>query len=220
YFTGGSHFSRNSLSVMGQALMQSLSEKYSLDVVVSEPIKDTKNVSTWKIKIQTKPKQKQLPAQRIHIDICAVPSYEKQPMMLLNPYGVDMGTDGLIVQAQSREEIYADKLLAFALRPNRLKHRDIWDMVWLHQKGCKPRLKLIPSKLQDRNLTLKHFFKRFAERCESLTDQATVLAFQKELHRFLPLEQIHEIVEQDNLWDFVIYLMHDLQAQLRHSLAK
>jgi hypothetical protein len=38
--------------------------------------------------------------------------------MLINPYGVDMGTNGLIIQAQSREEIYTDKLLEFALRPN------------------------------------------------------------------------------------------------------
>lgn len=33
-------------------------------------------------------------------------------MILLNPYGVDMGTSGLIIQAQSQEEIYTDKLLA------------------------------------------------------------------------------------------------------------
>ena len=32
-------------------------------------------------------------------------------MLLLNRYGVDMGTSGLIMQAQSRQEVYADKLL-------------------------------------------------------------------------------------------------------------
>lgn len=30
----------------------------------------------------------------------------KRPMILLNTYGVDMGTSGLIIQAQSREEVY------------------------------------------------------------------------------------------------------------------
>ena len=136
-FTGGNNFSRDNLSTMGKILMDSLNEKYSLKVNVSDPIKEVRNVDTWKIKIEMRPQQKHLPAQRINIDICRVPSYEKKPMMLLNPYGIDMGTSGLIIQAQSREEIYADKLLAFALRQNRIKYRDIWDMLWLHQQSAR-----------------------------------------------------------------------------------
>ena len=124
-FTGGSDFTRDSLFHMGQVLVDSLHHKYGLVVKVSAPIKDKKDVDTWKIKVETRPGHKHLPAQCINIDICSVPSYEKRPMMLLNPYGVDMGTSGLIIQAQSREEIYADKLLAFALRPNRIKYRDL-----------------------------------------------------------------------------------------------
>ena len=69
-------------------------------------------------------------------------------MMLLNHYGVDMGTSGLIIQAQSREEIYTDKIIAFAFRPNRIKYRDLWDILWLHGQGLKPRFKLIPDKLE------------------------------------------------------------------------
>ena len=107
-FTGGKDFSRDGLSSMGHVLTDSLHQKYGLHVIVSEPIKTVKNVDSWKIKIETKPAQKHLPAQRISIDICRIPSYEKRPMLLLNPYGVDMGTNGLIIQAQSREEIYAE----------------------------------------------------------------------------------------------------------------
>jgi predicted nucleotidyltransferase component of viral defense system len=156
-FTGGSNFMRSQLSTMAELLIESLFNKYGLLVVVSEPTQDKSNVDTWKIKIQTRPEQKHMPAQRINIDICAVPSYEIRPMLLINPYGVDMGTNGLVIQAQSREEIYADKLLAFALRPNRIKYRDLWDISWLHQQGIKPRLELIPNKLQDRNYTLENF---------------------------------------------------------------
>lgn len=35
------------------------------------------------------------------------------------------GTAGLILQAQSREEILADKIIALAFRENRLKNRDL-----------------------------------------------------------------------------------------------
>lgn len=215
-FTGGSDFTRKSLATMGQALIQSLNDKYGLLVQVTEPLKDKQNVDTWKIKVETRVAQKHLPAQRINIDICAVPSYEKRPMMLLNPYGVDMGTSGLIIQAQSREEIYADKLLAFALRPNRLKYRDIWDILWLHGQGLKPGFALIPNKLQDRNCTLDHFLDLFEKRRKSLrNDSSTVAEFKKEMHRFLPPEQVLQTLEQENLWLFLISLMEDLGSKIR-----
>jgi len=76
-----------------------------------------------------------LPAQKINPDICAVPSYDHCPMLLRNHYGVEMGTTGLIIQAESLGEIMADKLLSFTLRPNRIKNRDLWDLAWLNQQG-------------------------------------------------------------------------------------
>jgi predicted nucleotidyltransferase component of viral defense system len=214
-FTGGENFSRESLSQMGQVLTDNLNKKYGLKVVVSVPVKDKKNVDSWKIKIETKPKQRHLPAQRINIDICRIPSYKKQPMMLLNPYGVDMGTGGLVIQTQSREEIYTDKLLAFALRPNRIKYRDLWDIIWLHQQGLKPHFELLPYKLKDRKLTLEYFFNLFDQRVGLLTSDNNIEAeFKKEMRRFLSLQQINKIIEQNNLWSFIIYLMNDLAVQI------
>ncbi len=215
-FTGGENFSRNSLSTMGEILTENLNEKYNLKVIVNNPTKDIKNVDTWKIKVETRPKQKHLPAQRINIDICSVPSYEKQPMLLINPYNVDMGTNGLIIQAQSREEIYSDKLLAFALRPNRIKHRDLWDILWLHQQGIKPRFELIPKKLADRKITAKHFLKLFEQRSKLLsTEDSLAIDFKKEMLRFLPSEQINQMLDQDKLWSFIIYLINDLNTQVK-----
>jgi predicted nucleotidyltransferase component of viral defense system len=214
-FTGGNDFNRDELSQMGKLLIEKLEHKYGLRVNISEPIKDKSNVDTWKIKIETRPEEKHLPAQRINIDICAVPSYEKQAMMLLNPYRVDMGTQGLILQAQSREEIYTDKLLAFALRANRIKYRDIWDIMWLHQQGFKPKLELIPLKLQDRNLTLNYFLNLFAERTQALTDNnKIVVEFKQEMQRFLPANDIHQVIDQDDLWPFISYLMADWEKQI------
>ena len=219
-FTGGKKLSRDSLSLMGAILTESLSKKYGLNVIVHEPLKDKKNVDTWKIKIETRPKQKHMPAQRINIAICAVPSYEKKPMLLLNLYGVDMGTAALIIQAQSLEEIYADKLLAFALRPNRIKHCDLWDIVWLHQRNIKPRLELIPNKIKDRNLSLSNFLMRFNERKNLLSEDKSLPGeFKKEMRRFLSLDQINKTIEQDNLWDFIVYLLSELNEQLQQKFS-
>jgi predicted nucleotidyltransferase component of viral defense system len=217
-FTGGYNFNKASLSKMAYILIENLNDKYGLPVNVSEPMRDSTNVDTWKIKIETRPLHNHLPAQRINIDVCALPSYEKQPMMLLNHYEVDMGTNGLIIQVQSLEEIYADKLVAFALRLNRIKYRDLWDILWLHQKGLKPRFELIPKKLQDRNYKLDNFLDLFNEREQSLIQNKELLAeFKQEMRRFLPIEQINQVIEQDNLWNFITYLIKNLGTQINEN---
>ena len=134
-FTGGSHFKRSDLSALGQILTENLKRRYGLRVSVSEPVKEGGKVATWKLSVETRSERKDLPAQRIHVDICAIPSHDARPMMLRNLYGVEMGTSGLILQAQSREEILADKIIALAFRENRIKNRDLWDIAWLRQQG-------------------------------------------------------------------------------------
>lgn len=216
-FTGGGDFTRDSLSTMGQVLIENLNRKYGFSVQASEPMKDKNNVDTWKVSVETRPGRADLPAQRIHIDICAVPSYEKQPMLLLNRYGVDMGTSGLIIQAQSREEIYADKLLAFAFRPDRIKYRDLWDIVWLHQHGITPRFALIPHKLRDRNHTLEDFLNLFEKR--KLALNLLQQEFTTEMQRFLPAEIFNRTpAEQNGLWSFIHGLMDDLFYQLHQNI--
>jgi len=213
-FTGGHNFSRESLLNMGEFLAKTLHQKYGFEVEVVDPKKEEGGVSTWKVRIETRPESKHLPAQRVHIDICSIPSYEKQPMMLLNPYSIDMGTRGLVLQVQSREEIYADKLLAFALRINRIKHRDVWDILWLHQQRIKPNLSLIPLKLEDRHIEQKHFLSLMEERINALENDHTVASdFTKEMKRFLPFTELH-IIEQNNLWPFIIFLLKDLKREI------
>lgn len=217
-FTGGSDFSRETLSDMGDILTEKLHQKYGFSVMVEAPTKEKGNVDTWKIRIETKPDTKHIPAQRIHIDICMIPSYEKQPMMLLNPYGIDMGTRGLVIQVQSREEIYADKLLALALRINRIEYRDIWDILWLHQQGIKPHFALVPLKLKDRGIDPEHFMRIMRERITFLSnDPSGALDFKKEMQRFLPPTEL-PIVEQNNLWSFIILLLKDLEQQVVRQL--
>jgi predicted nucleotidyltransferase component of viral defense system len=218
-FTGGAAFSKESLSAMAHVLTANLKTKYGLAVEVSEPVREEGNVKTWKLKMQTRPGRKDLPAQRINIDVCAIPSYQLRPMVLLNPYGVEMGTSGLILNTESREEIFADKLLAFAMRPNKIKNRDLWDMAWLHQQAVKPELALISQKLTDHHIERESYLQLFQERCAMLgTDPALATEFRKEMQRFLPFELVSQTVEQEAFWDFLIHLMQDFSAQIKQTL--
>lgn len=130
-------------------------------------------------------------------------------MMLLNPYGVDMGTSGLIIQVQSAQEIYADKLIAFALRPNRLKYRDLWDISWLHGQGFKPNIDLIPLKLKDRKYAREDFLALYNERVNLLKNRPQMaLEFGQEMNRFLPHESLNNT---NDLWGFIVYLMENVK---------
>ncbi|MHB8252455.1 MAG: nucleotidyl transferase AbiEii/AbiGii toxin family protein [Acidiferrobacter sp.] len=218
-FTGGTEFSRDSLSAMAQVLADSLKTKYGLDVEVNSPVRDVGNVATWKLKMQTRPGRKDLPAQRINIDICAIPSYQVKPRLLLNPYGVEMGTGGLILQAESREEIFADKIVAFALRPNRIKNRDLWDIAWLYQQGVKPAMDLLAFKLKDHRSDPQEFLRVLDARANLLaTDPKVAAEFWQEMSWFLPVHLMIQTGEQGRFWGFLVGLMDELRGQARKIL--
>ncbi|MHC8383809.1 nucleotidyl transferase AbiEii/AbiGii toxin family protein [Pseudomonas sp. LB3P14] len=219
-FTGGADFNRESLTELAQVLVTTLKTKYGLEVEVGEPVREEGNVDTWKLKVQTRAGRKDLPAQRINIDVCSIPSYQPQPMQLLNPYGVDMGTSGLILQAETREEIYADKIVAFALRPNRIKNRDLWDMVWLRQLGIRPQLDLIAKKLGDHHCEQDDFLRQFKERSAQLeADPKVVIEFRKEMSRFLPGELVAQTVNEPAFWTFLVGHIRDLYVTTEKALS-
>lgn len=207
-FTGGEDFKREQLVDLGTTLIARLKIKYGFVIQVAEPSRELGKVTTWKIKVVTRPQQKHLPTQRINIDICAIPSYDRRPMLLRNPYGVDMGTAGLIIQAQSREEILADKIIALALRPNRLKMRDLWDIAWLKQQNIQMPMQLVQRKVADHRCSEAEFLKLLTQRRESLsTDSSLRTDFVAEMRRFLPPRVIADTLEQAPFWDYLSQLI-------------
>ena len=81
--------------------------------------------------------------------------------------------------------------------------------------GLKPSFGLIPEKLRDRNLKQDHFLKWFDERLQLLSSDTNLpLEYKKEMHRFLSLEQFNNIVDPNNVWSFIVYLIGDLRTRL------
>ena len=209
-FTGGADFTRAELSSLADILIKKLGRKYALHVEVAEPVKESAGVDTWKMSVITHPDRKSMPAQRIHIDICAVPSRDRRPMMLRMSYGVDMGTAGLILQAQSRQEILADKMLALAFRPNRIKNRDLWDIAWLKQQGIELPTSMMKEKVADHHKEITAFATILRSRADALkTDPSMRDEFVKEMRRFLPARVAVETVEKTDYWAYLTNLVKD-----------
>ena len=213
-FTGGADFTREMLARLAGVLVERLEARYGLKVTAGEPTKESLGVDTWKLSVMTQPERKDLPAQRIHIDICAIPSHDRRPMMLRNVYGVDLGTSGLILQAQSREEILADKIIALAFRPNRIKNRDLWDIAWLKQQGIELPLALVLAKVSDHRHTVAEFRSQLKGRLSALkADPAVRRDFVKEMQRFLPAATVKETVEQETYWEYLTELLRSEGAR-------
>lgn len=217
-FTGGYGFQKEDLSALAIVLTERLETRYGLPVRISEPVKAGGNVSTWKLTIETRPGQRHLPAQRIHLDICAIPSHAPRPMMLRNLYGIDLGTSGLILQAQSREEVLADKIIALAFRENRVKNRDLWDIAWLVQQGVALAAELIPVKVRDHRREGDEFVSLLQSRSAALKAEPHLREdFLKEMHRFLPATMVRDTLENPAWWT---YLTQVIEEQVRLALAQ
>lgn len=219
-FTGGRDFKKEDLAELARVLTDRLQTRYGLPVSVSEPVKTGGKVSTWKLTLETRPGQRHLPAQRIHLDICAIPSHDPRPMMLRNLYGIDLGTSGLILQAQSREEILADKLIALAFRENRIKNRDLWDIGWLVQQGVELPVNLIPLKIRDHQHSDAEFATALQERTTALKTQPAYRDdFVKEMRRFLPAMAIRDTVEKDPWWSYLTQVIDEQAAKALKAVA-
>ena len=200
------------LKRLGRILTTRLGTKYGLPVEVSDPVRDSSNVRTWKVRITTRPDRPDLPRQRINIDLQTLPAHDPQPMMLRNPYRVDLGTSGLILNAASLQEILADKLVALALRRNRVKHRDLWDIAWLVQQDVSLTGTLVQGKLKDRGVNPGEFLRLYRERSQSLETAYPEFLF--EIRRFLPQETVTTNLERPAYWNYLTNLIKSLGERL------
>jgi len=206
-FTGGFKFKKNDLRDIGDLLKKGIWQKYNLAVDVLEPVKEEGNTHTWKVKIITSPERPDIPQQRINIDICMLPSYERRPVMLKNHYGLETGTAGLIIMAESLTEILADKIVAVALRSNRVKNRDLWDIYQLKAGNTEISADLVKQKLKDRKIDLADFKKLYAERLTQLQTQQK--EFLQEMRRFITPEVLTGEITDKEWWKNLLYLLKE-----------
>ena len=116
--------------------------------------------------------------------------------------------------AQSREEILADKIVAVALRENRLKNRDLWDLAWLAQQGVVLPAPLIPMKIWDHKRDVAGLITLLEERFAALNTQHEIRAeFIKEMRRYLPATIVRETIERDFYWVYLVRAITELVRQ-------
>ena len=204
-FNGGHDFKPAHFDGLEVEIQKYIQNKYETQVWVNKPIEDPQgNTSSWKISIVKEANRPDLPRQKMHIDVCAIPSFDVEKRPLLNHYNIVVPTEGLLIPVQSLQETLADKLIALAYRARRIKPRDIWDIVWIKQRGINLSLDLVDNKLAARGKQKKDFTEALQIQIEKLTQDDEVRNdFNMEMSRFIPQRIKERTIDNLEYWPYV-----------------
>lgn len=192
-FAGGKDFAAAQLMDMKSCIEQYVGKRYGLEVTVKEPREavmepEGKNIRVhkWQIRVVTSPGRPDRPKQMIKVEVANVRALTRVPQLLRNNYDFMPDWYGdTAIMVESREEIMADKLVSLVDCP-RLRHRDIWDLQWLHQQGTETDIEMVRSKLVD------YHVEEYAAKADSMIERLPEIVhgreFQDQMSRFIPLD--------------------------------
>jgi predicted nucleotidyltransferase component of viral defense system len=204
-FNGGHDFKPSDFNGLENDIQHYLSKKYEVEVWVNKPSQQKQGKpSSWKISIERESNRPDIPRQKMHIDVCAIPSFDAQKRPLINHYGIDVATEGYLIPTQSLEETLADKFIALAYRSRRIKPRDLWDIVWINQQGIKVNSGLAFNKLQARGKRRDDFFEMLQTQLNRLNNVDEVKTdFNSEMSRFLPAKIKQRTLDNPDYWVYL-----------------
>ena len=205
-FSGGPSFSTKSMEGLAEYLKKSMTGR-GLGVVVKNPktiasrLSSDIGVNTWRIVFEMPPFRSRIPKQKIKLDIDNAPTYTEIPGAIAQNYGV-VRESQMLVRVQSREEILASKLVAFAtsvVARNRPRFRDIWDLHWLRGNGTEVQIDLVHAKMSDHRVD-PAWFEAAADR---VGDIVRSVEFANEMRRFLLPHLASQILDKPLSTEFL-----------------
>lgn len=146
-FSGGKGFEPAGFATLGSAVQQAVSRRYAGDVGMKHAkglnIPGPRHelcVSAWMLRVPMHPERRELPHQRVKIEIANVDAFTAETMPVqVNHECVSDDLHDITIRVSTREEILADKLVslpeAWAAHETNVRHRDIWDIGWLARRN-------------------------------------------------------------------------------------
>ncbi|OTA19653.1 hypothetical protein Xbed_02155 [Xenorhabdus beddingii] len=223
-FAGGRDFCSADLAKMKGCIEKCLGERYGLEIKVKEPKELRKEpeyaevkVDKWQISVTTAPERKDLPKQRIKIEITNIPAYTKNPLPLARNYSVlPDGYNDILVPVETLTEIMADKLISFPATTSRIRYRDMWDLLWLIQEKAELNTELVKKKISD--YQIDNFEDLLQSRVDSLDEIVSSGGFHNEMKRFIPTHVYERSIGQDGFSSYLLTTLKRLLNSLKDEL--
>lgn len=190
-FAGGAGFDFSDMSELRDALERSLRKRYDTEVAVSERPQQADDsgvsVKRWQVKVTTAPARRDIPLQRISIEVASVDAHTREVRPLdVNYEQLPISYADILMVCESLEEICADKLKAF-LTSSYLRYRDLWDLRWIARRPGFDRSQL--SGLFAQKLADYHQQETAEQNAGRIADIPAIVkssAFLQQMKRFLP----------------------------------
>lgn len=223
-FAGGVHFSAAKFSTIKNCIENYIGARYGFEVTVKEPslLKEDDHyaelkINKWQVAVVTAPARKDMPKQKIKIEIANIPAYTKTPLPLARNYSfLPDGYDDLLVLTETLDEILADKLVALSATQKYIRYRDLWDLPWLLQQGATLNVSLVKQKINDYQLT--NFEELLFHRMQSLPTIIRDGKFTDEMRRFLPADVFNRTFANEKFVTYVENTLTKLHGQLIQGL--
>jgi len=218
-FNGGHDFKPSEFEGLESEIQAYIQNKYETEVWVNKPSGEQQgDTVSWKISIVKEPNRPDLPKQKMHIDVCAIPSFDIEKRPLINHYDIVVPTEGILVPVQSLQETLADKLIALAYRARRIKPRDIWDIVWIKQRGIDLSKILVEKKLNARHKQIDDFRQALSTALTKLMSEEEVHNdFNMEMSRFIPKQIKERTLDNPEYWAYVQGEVKAIASELLHD---
>ncbi|MEN9868424.1 MAG: hypothetical protein RL748_4014 [Pseudomonadota bacterium] len=208
-FAGGRDFSLAQMKQIKQCIETHIGARYGLLVEVKEPkpsageqVQGDVKVARWQISVQTAPQQRDLPRQKIHIEIANIPAYTRELVPLRQNYDFLRAYGTVLVNTESLDEIMADKIIAYPASIKYVRLRDIWDLAWLTQQGAKLDTALVRLKIADYGI--EGYADLLQGALERLPGIVTGKDFKDQMLRFIDADTISRTLAQAAFLDYLI----------------
>lgn len=233
-FAGGTNFSADGMHRIKECVEKRIGERFGLRVEVSnKPAKvgegGIPHVRMEKWWVSTTPENRAMPRQRTKLKIANIPARTRELVPLRSNYAVLVGMPTVLVNAESLDEVMADKVLAFptSLVDNRgqpvapdsvkIRHRDIWDLAWMSTRGAKPNAQLVIAKIGDYAVVgypalLDLAIKRIPQIVKSKE-------FKAQMTRFIDSSTVAKTLANDAYADYLAVAVAGLFTQMKTALA-
>lgn len=223
-FAGGYDFNTRTLSKMKNVIEKYIGDRYGFEITVKEPSslkEDPKyaelRIDKWQIAIVTAPEQKHMAKQRIKLEVANIPAYTKVPLPLKLNYGfLPDGYRDTLIYVETLDEIMADKIISLPATQRYVRHRDIWDLMWLQQEGATINKGLIEQKIID--YKIEGFMEMLDARITSIEGIVNGSGFDQEMKRFLSQEAYDRTLGKEKFRDFLISNLVGLLSSAKKEL--
>ena len=213
-FAGGREFTSEGMRSIKECIEDYIGARYGLKVEVKEPKAspfDAVKVDKWQVSVETAPEQRNMPRQRIKIEIANIPAYTRELVPLRANYEFlqGQGYDSVLVNTESLNEVMADKLLAFPVAKN-IRYRDIWDLAWLGQQGAIIVPDYIEKKIAD--YQVENYEAQLEQAIAKLPEIIHSKEFHDQMSRFIDADTLADTLEKDQ---FLTYLVSTVGKQFQ-----